>query len=172
MSTPVTPDDLERAFRRVQVERMQDVPILNPALEVAAIGFREWQGYRLGILLTPWFMNLILLPGENEPWPELHLGDTRMYSFPSGSFEFLLGDQEEIGRYLSCSMLSPVFEFEEQATAVAAAEEIMRLMLEPPQPDAAPDAPEDASTPARVARPDAAMSRRGFLRGQFLRRDS
>ena len=50
----------------------------------------------------------------------------------------LLGDQEEIGRYLSCSMLSPVFEFKEHATAVAAAEEIMRLVLEPPQP--APDA--------------------------------
>jgi [NiFe] hydrogenase assembly HybE family chaperone len=172
MSTPVTPDDLERAFRRVQVERMQDVPILNPALEVAAIGFREWQGYSLGILLTPWFMNLILLPGEHEPWPELHLGETRLYSFPSGSFEFLLGDQEEIGRYLSCSMLSPVFEFQEQVTAVAAAEEIMRLVLEPPQPTPAPDVSEDASAPVPGAEPDAAMSRRGFLCGQFLRRES
>jgi hypothetical protein len=69
-------------------------------------------------------------------------------------------------------MLSPVFEFKEQATAVAAAEEIMRLVLEPPQPTPAPDVSEDAPAPVPVAEPDAAMSRRGFLRGQFLRRDS
>ena len=175
MSQAVTPADLERAFRRVHVERMQDVPILNPALEVAAIGFREWEGFQLGVLLTPWFMNLVLLPGENEAWPGLRPGESRQYSLASGTYEFLLGEQEDIGRYLACSMLSPVFEFTEQATAVAAADEIMRLVLEPPQTDECVENPEaeiETGAAAEAELSDEALSRRRFLRGRLFGRGS
>ena len=175
MTQAVTPVDLERAFQRVHLERMQDVPILNPALEVAAIGFREWEGFQLGVLLTPWFMNLVLLPGENDPWPGLRPGESRQYGFPSGTYEFLLGEQEDVGRYLACSMLSPVFEFTEQAIAVAAADEIMRLVLEPPQTDECVEST-GAATEIEAAGegelPEEAMSRRRFLRGQFFGRGS
>ena len=41
---------------------MAGVPMLNPALRVQAVGFRHWQSHWLGVLVTPWFMNLMLLP--------------------------------------------------------------------------------------------------------------
>ena len=60
-------------FRRVHIERMQGMPILNPALEVQAVGFRELEEHLLGVLITPWFMNLVLLPGNDE-WSEREQG--------------------------------------------------------------------------------------------------
>ena len=125
MTDNPTPGDLEREFRRLQRERMRDMPFVNPALEVAAVGFRSWLGYDLGVMLTPWFMNLVLLPGRHEPWPELRIGDARSFSFPSGTYEFLLNEQIGIGRFLACSLFSPVFEFGNQTTALATAQAVM-----------------------------------------------
>ena len=34
-------------------ERMHDVPILNPALNVEAVDFQRWQRHWLGVLVTP-----------------------------------------------------------------------------------------------------------------------
>ena len=36
--------------------------MVNPALAVEAVGFRPWGEHWLGILITPWFMNLVLMP--------------------------------------------------------------------------------------------------------------
>jgi [NiFe] hydrogenase assembly HybE family chaperone len=158
--------DLVQAFRRVQAERMRDVPILNHDLEVEAVGFRAWNGYRLGVLITPWFMSLLLLPAENDPWTGLRIGETRTYAFPSGRYQFLLGAHDEIGRYLSCSLFSPVFEFSGQESAVATAKAVMELLFETPSCDQAfsqtPASTKNASTdkPRR-------LSRRDLLRGAF-----
>ena len=56
---------LERAFRQVAETRMQGVPLLNAALQVQAVGFAplaDEPGVALGVLVTPWFMNLLRLP--------------------------------------------------------------------------------------------------------------
>ena len=50
-------------FSRIQAERMADVPLLNPALTVETVGFRLWQDSWLGVLITPWSMNLLALAG-------------------------------------------------------------------------------------------------------------
>lgn len=181
----VIPADLEHEFRRVYLEQMQDVPIVNPALEVAAVGFRDWQGYELGVMLTPWFMNLMLLPGEHEPWPTMRIGDAREYAFPSGRYEFLLGEQQGIGRYLACSLFSPVFEFEDQVGALATAEAVLEELfkaenLDRPAPGtplgagvedgerSGGDEPGRGSDPAPAPAEPRAVSRRAFLRGEFL----
>jgi rubredoxin len=48
---------LESLFRQIADTRMQGIPILNPALQVQAIGFRQWDGPHgllwVGVLLTP-----------------------------------------------------------------------------------------------------------------------
>ncbi len=54
---------LEAAFRAAAL-RMQGLPIVNPALEVEAVGFAPWEGSWLGVMVTPWGMNLTLVPGE------------------------------------------------------------------------------------------------------------
>ena len=36
---------------------MQGLAIVNPALEVEAVGFAPWQDHWLGVMVTPWFMS-------------------------------------------------------------------------------------------------------------------
>ena len=66
---------LEQVFANIGATRMHGVPVLNKALRVQALGFEIVDrdggpdGYDggdaqvlLGILITPWFMNLLRLP--------------------------------------------------------------------------------------------------------------
>jgi [NiFe] hydrogenase assembly HybE family chaperone len=121
---------LETAFTRIQRERMTGMPVLNPALEVQAVGFRVWENCCLGVLITPWFMNLMLLPLDGDVWEELPSGTKINRSFPSGTYEFMLGEEEVIGRYQMCSLFSPVFEFQNQEAAVVTAEAVLEGLMD------------------------------------------
>jgi len=80
---------LEDTFRRVLRDQMQDMPMVNPALSVEAVGFRPWNEHWLGILITPWFMNLLLMPRVSAKWNPIGAGESRHYVFPAGVFEFI-----------------------------------------------------------------------------------
>ena len=123
-------EGLHQVFNRIQRERMQGLPLLNPVLRVECVGFRPWQGHCLGVLITPWFMNLMLLPGEGDAWEGLSVGEKVIHRFPSGPYELIVGDEEGIGRYQLCPLFSPMFEFASQEMAVAVAEEIMKGLLD------------------------------------------
>ena len=62
-------------FARIHREQMADIPILNPRLEVECLGFQEYQGRAIGILITPWLMNLLMLRREKrlEHWAAIQL---------------------------------------------------------------------------------------------------
>ncbi len=185
---------LERVFRRIERERLQGLPILNPALQVRAVGFRSWQGHCLGVLITPWFMNLMLLPSEGDDWQELRVGDKQLHQLPSGPYEFILGEEPGVGRYQMCSLFSPVFEFADQESAVATAEAAMQALMDEENRDslstrereierrwrgeAEPDAeaeeqtapPADgSSSPSLDERLEQPLSRRELLRGRRSR---
>jgi [NiFe] hydrogenase assembly HybE family chaperone len=123
-------EGLELVFARIERERMQGLPILNPALRVKAVGFQQWQGHCLGVLITPWFLNLMLLPSEGDEWQGLNMGDKQLHQLPSGPYEFILGEESGVGRYQMCSLFSPVFEFADQETAEATAEAVMQALME------------------------------------------
>ncbi|MCU7931881.1 MAG: [NiFe]-hydrogenase assembly chaperone HybE [Candidatus Thiodiazotropha sp. (ex Codakia rugifera)] len=118
-------EGLELQFRTIEKQRMQGLPLINKALQVEAVGFCEWNGCCLGVLITPWFMNLMLLADEGDAWSDRQIGDKQLHQLPSGPYEFIVGEEEGIGRYQMCSLFSPMFEFSDQATAVAAAEAAM-----------------------------------------------
>ena len=109
-------DQLEMTFTHIQIERMKDVPIINAKLSVKAIDFQNWENYYLGILITPWFMNLLLLPSDNTTVSddEFTIGQEIPHIFPSGRYTFVAAYEEAIGSYQSCSLFSPMFEFENQ----------------------------------------------------------
>lgn len=160
---------LEAAFRRIQAETMDDVPILNPALSVEAVGFARWQGHWLGILVTPWFMNLVLVPGGTGSWLSAAPGQRLFRKFPSGDFAFLGSEEPEVGEFQSCSLFSPMGRFADQV----AAREVALAALEALQREtaaAAPQAPKKATfddpKQAALERP---MSKREFLGGVFRR---
>ena len=108
---------LEAAFRAVYAERMQGLAFVNPAVGVEAIGFAAWKHYWLGVMLTPWSMNLLLAPREPRAWRPLPPGEKRRYTFPAGAFDFIAAREDTIGEYLICSLFSPLLEFADHATA-------------------------------------------------------
>lgn len=113
---------LEAVFAEIQATRMADVPVLNGALQVEAVSFMASGESWLGVLITPWFMNLMLLPRTADAWPGLVTGQSVAHAFPSGVYDFVVGHEAALGRYQSCSLFSPMFEFPDQASARATAQ--------------------------------------------------
>jgi len=176
-------EGLERVFKRIHSERMQGLPVLNPALEVEAVGFRGHDDGCLGVLITPWFMNLMLLPGEGDDWRGIPAGSVQVHRFPSGTYEFIVGEETEIGHYQLCSLFSPVFEFADQAAAVATAEAALDALLDAAAvtADSGREREGDAVTgrlrgataattehPGLQQRLQQPVSRRALLRGMFF----
>ena len=62
---------LEAAFRAVYADRMQGLAFVNAAVGVEAVGFAPWKHYWLGVMLTPWSMNLLLAPRDTSAWRPL-----------------------------------------------------------------------------------------------------
>jgi [NiFe] hydrogenase assembly HybE family chaperone len=149
MSAQAIGDALAARYREIEAAAMRDAPICNAALRVEAIGFREHDGYALGIIVTPWFINLVAAP--TTPGAALPLGLLPI-SLPAGSINFTVTELEGFGRLASCSLFSPLFEFPDQETARAVAQEAL---------DAAFDAGLNAAKPA----PHTPLNRRAFLRG-------
>jgi [NiFe] hydrogenase assembly HybE family chaperone len=156
MTDRAVPARLKNAFQDIAETRMAGLPILNPGLTVETVGFRLWQGEWIGVLVTPWFMNLMCLPGPDAAAETAPSGSTRRRTLPGGEFEFLTANDERVGDYLSCSLFSPMHDFQDMASALEVAEAIIHELFK--QPAEVPDAP--AGIADRLAQP---VNRRGFL---------
>ncbi|MDD2724422.1 MAG: [NiFe]-hydrogenase assembly chaperone HybE [Methylovulum sp.] len=125
---------LESAFNGILKTRMAGLPIVNAALSVQAVGFAPFDEDWLGVLLTPWCMNLLLLPGLDSPWCGQAAGASIEKHFPYGTFAFTLGRETQLGLYAQCSLFSPMFQFESQAAALATAHAALQNLLAVPEP--------------------------------------
>lgn len=122
---------VEATFRRIHAERMADLPFLNPALSVAAVGFARHGDDWRGVLVTPWVISLLLLPAV-EDW-QAPLPLARAYRrYPAGTFAFLPNEEEGLGVYLSCPLISDLAPFADHETALATARECLALLDAPP----------------------------------------
>ncbi len=162
---------LEDCFSEIERTRMAGLPMLHPGLRVCALGFEPDAAtpagqvpVLTGVLITPWFMNLMRLPRQ---WPvPADDASSTAASVPAlagvgvsvarrvgqAEFGFLGGFESQLGAYEACSLFSPMGEFADQAAARATAQEVLRqLRAEPAGPAHAPPA-----SPAR----------RGFLFGR------
>jgi [NiFe] hydrogenase assembly HybE family chaperone len=120
---------LETTFNEILDKRMRDMPVVNAELSVQAIGFNRYNEDWLGILITPWFMNLMLLPDSHSAWRGQQPGTKIEKHFPYGVFEFTLGSETQLGAYALCSLFSPMFQFENQAAALTAAQAALQVLL-------------------------------------------
>jgi [NiFe] hydrogenase assembly HybE family chaperone len=166
---------LEQVFSHIASTRMQGVPVLNPVLHVQAIGFEvlaaEAMPVLQGILITPWFMNLLLLPLVRDAVQSARMpGTKRNHLCGDQLFEFIAGFEDALGSYEACSLFSPMFEFADQSGAVATAAEVLKLLRAPAATDPASEVAAQPMAQKRTstAQPDAATapSRRGFLLGR------
>ncbi len=158
---------LEAAFHTVEA-RMRDLPVYNPALQVVAAGFRPWQGLWLGIMITPWAINLVLLPGGSPDWQPLGVDEHRVWVFPSGEYAFMGMHLEGFGPLQFCSLFSPALEFGNQDAAVAAARAALESLMTQHVVPAAAAEPEPLSAEDSVPLAERSVSRRNFLRGRLF----
>ncbi len=113
---------LEQVFGKIYETSMEDVPICNRELKVEAIAHGAFDTEWLGVLVTPWCMNLMLLPtDETQDWDDKRTGEKFKYTLPGGRFEFISGKDDELGLYRMCSLFSPMYEFGDHASAIATA---------------------------------------------------
>lgn len=127
---------IERSFRRIETERMAGIPILNAAVRVEVVGLCRFADQWLCILITPWFMNIMLLPdtgnsdGGAASDRSAAIGSKTTVMFPAGGFDMIHGFESGIGPYGMCSLFSPMHEFADHDSAVLAAEAALAALLD------------------------------------------
>ena len=152
-------------YRRADAA-MRDLPIYNPALSVVALGFREFGGAALGIVVTPWFMNLVRVPppGSASPPP----GTVVPRALPVGVLDFTIGVLDGVGAIESCSLLSPMHDFADQQQAESTALAALAVVLAPAEKT--DTSPSRSQPPDPVGSAAPALDRRRFLRGALTER--
>jgi len=179
-ATRLLPDPSPRlaaAFRAVAA-RMQGLSFVSPAVEVEAVGFAPWGSHWLGVMVTPWFMNLTLLPRDPAAWQALAPGAKRRYVFPAGTYEFVGANDAAIGDYQVCSLFSPLQEFDDHASARLVARLAREALFDSANAEV-PGMPVAGLSPAATQvsptgplaqlqeRLDVRLSKRDFLRGRL-----
>lgn len=156
---PVT--GLRAAFARIAATRMADLPLNNPRLVVATTRFVPWQEGHIGVLVTPWAINLVAV--ADDPLAlRLAVDTRRRWRFPSGDYDLMGGEEPECGAFQFCSLISPVLEFADQTTAEAFAAAALTALLAPADGEG-----REAARLTGASAWHAPLSRRGFLRGAF-----
>ena len=148
---------LERCFG----ER-RDRPAVNPLLTCRAVGFSHYRGDWLGVLITPWFVDLYLLPGGGSLWGDIPAGQRRYVELPQGTVPFTAADDPKIGPYQYSPLMAPVSTLPDMAAAMKLAHEVMRgISGEVSSPAMATGTAEERLM--KSANPEI-NSRRGFFR--------
>jgi [NiFe] hydrogenase assembly HybE family chaperone len=120
--------DLCARYEWIHAERMCGLPILNPALRVATIGFREHGTDAVGVLVTPWFMNLVVLPDDDSGCQVQ--GDRVDYALPGGVLEMTVHCDDELGGYLSVVLYRDVMAIPDMACAQTLAADILHRLFD------------------------------------------
>ena len=147
-------------FGQIDAE-MRDLPIYNDKIAIEAIGFSPFgDDALLGVVLTPWFMNMIVLPINPAPMEMAEIGRVVSVELPAGQRSFTIGGDEAIGLYKFLSLQSPVLGFTLPGQARAAAQRMFTLLITPPAPP--------SQTEAENRSPTATLDRRAlfFRRGR------
>lgn len=150
--------DLVERFRVIGETSMRDLPFYNPELAVEAVGFRSFQDRWIGVLVTPWFMNLVRLPEQPEPMDMTRIGGKVEVLLPSGERQLMQGGDELIGAYESLSLHSPMFAFKAQEAARREAKQRLAELMQPSE-----EVGHDDNGRLNLKSGPQAMSRRAFL---------
>jgi [NiFe] hydrogenase assembly HybE family chaperone len=126
-------DSLVAHFERVHEQHMAGLPILNPRLTVEAVATRKLGGQELCVLITPWFMNLMICP-DSDDLDGMPVGEPVSIDLPHESLEFTVCRDADIGTYLSAVLFRTMTDFPDQQTAREIAQAtVQQLFSEPEQ---------------------------------------
>ena len=127
---------LAAIYGEIAERSMRDLPVFNPKLRVEAVGFHDDGARVIGIVATPWFMNVVV--AASPLGPDLAVrpaGATVTHELPSGAYDFVVGAIDGFGRLDSLSLFSPMFEFDDPQVMLTTAEAAMAELLRVPEPE-------------------------------------
>jgi [NiFe] hydrogenase assembly HybE family chaperone len=133
-----------------------------PSSQYTRVGCERW----LGVLVTPWCMNLVLMPAVDSELAYDTQGPKRLLDFPTGRLELVSSALDGLGTIASCSLFSPMQAFADQAAAEATAADVMTALFEPASDATAPGQRGTqagaTSAPNAGSRPGPGVSRRAL----------
>ena len=150
---------LEAHFRAHREALAADTAQTNQALQIKAIGFTKIEGDWVGVMVTPWFIHLLLLPGGGTLWGDIPDGQRRYLDLPGGTFSFTAAEIPAVGPYQYATLLDRINQVPDMAAAQHLADDALRTALNL-----------QISTPPANEEPRA-VSRRGFFRRLAGKRD-
>jgi len=153
-------------YERLWATRMHDLPFMNPALTVEVAGFRRCSGDWVGVVVTPWFLNLFLIDGGGSLWGDIPASERRYVGLPCGTLQFIADVDPDIGPYQYSPLIAPVSSLPDMATARRVAAEALAAVFVLPADTVAAAATMEKAPPAAVDRSQVpeTVSRRVFLR--------
>lgn len=125
---------LTAAYRAAEPS-MVGLPVHNDQLAVEAVGFRAFGSHYAGVIITPWCMNIAVIPMDPASAEAGVIGSKRAHVFPSGGYTFVMGRMDGVGAVETCSLFSPMDEFDDPDVArVTAQSAVDGLFTEPERP--------------------------------------
>ncbi|MEG0006971.1 MAG: hydrogenase-2 assembly chaperone [Aeromonas sp.] len=97
---------LVEQYERIAREQMCELPFYHAGMPILA-ECDLYEGQWLGVVLTPWMLSVVVLPGPDQCWPD-RSGERLALQLPCGNLTFMVGELPEIGQLLSCSLMSPL----------------------------------------------------------------
>ena len=141
-------------------QRMRELPFYNTALDVELVGWCRLRGeIEGGVLITPWCLNLLWVPGAQNELPAK--GERCILELHDIEYEGVVAQIEPALRFASAALLSQTQALEDQAAARAVAKEVMALLT-----TSATAADSDAVAPDQPVDPQRRALFRRVLGGQ------
>jgi [NiFe] hydrogenase assembly HybE family chaperone len=131
---PPPVEALLAAYRRAEAGFL-GLPVYNAALQVAAVGFRPFEGGLIGVIVTPWFMNLIRVPA---PGAEVDVGVRREAALPADRVDLIGARLDGAPPFEFRPIVSPMDDFPSQAQVLLTAGEVMDALFTPRKAALAP----------------------------------
>ena len=148
---------LKAAYEKAE-DAVVSLPVHNAKLRVELTPFETHHEGYVGVVITPWCMNITLLHPEEDARPIGAIGSKREIAFPSGTYEFMSAHLEGFGALETCSLISPMDDFDDPEVARITADAALKgLMQFPDQAEV-----QNLETPKKEPEQ---LDRRAFLRG-------
>jgi len=122
---------LDSVFNNIHANEMAGLPLLNSKINVETVGFQDYNGRTIGIVISPWLMSLVMFPSSQlgDDWNGFEIGDQQVHEFPSGDYKFRVNEFDGVGVCQVHAIHSPMSGFFSQDHAKATARQFMTKLM-------------------------------------------
>lgn len=99
---------LERHFQAIWQSAEAGFAPVNRNLQVEATRFIRFAGDWVGVVVTPWFFRLFLLPGGGSLWGDIPAGQRRYLELPGGVLPFTAEVLADVGPCQWTPLIEPI----------------------------------------------------------------